>query len=301
MGVPPMFVPRGSRPCLDPLSLKIIASKGKMPLGRNMGGTPMPRLMIRLTHVSKSYDGGTTKAVDDLSLDVADGELLALVGTSGCGKTTTLKMINRLIEPTAGAIKLDGRDISQGDPVELRRGIGYVFQGVGLFPHRSVAENVATVPKLLKWDKAKTRRRVDELLSLVHLPPADFRDRRPSELSGGQRQRVGFARALAAEPRVMLLDEPFGALDPVTRDALQAEFKQIQRQLNLTAVLVTHDMAEALLLADRIAVMDAGRLLRVDTPANLVRDPGGGYVERLLATPRNQAERLASLSNGVAA
>ena len=257
--------------------------------------------MIRLNNVSKSYDGGATRAVYDLSLDVAAGELLALVGTSGCGKTTTLKMINRLIEPTAGTITLDGRDVTQGDPVELRRGIGYVFQGVGLFPHRTVAENVATVPKLLKWDRQATRKRVDELLNLVHLPPAEFRDRMPLKLSGGQRQRVGFARALAAAPRVMLLDEPFGALDPVTRDALQDEFKQIQRSLKLTAVMVTHDMAEALLLADRIAVMDAGQLLRIDTPANLVQHPGGGYVERLLATPRNQAERLASLRRGEAA
>ena len=203
--------------------------------------------MIVLDEVSKSFDGGGRFSVRDVSLRVPQGELLVLLGGSGCGKTTTLKMINRLIEPTAGRILVAGHDVRAADPVTLRRGIGYVFQGIGLFPHLSVADNVAVVPRLLGWSPERIEARVDELLEMVHLPAEQYRMRRPGQLSGGQQQRVGFARALAAGPRVMLLDEPFGALDPITRDGLREEFRHIQTQLGLTAVMVTHDVTEALL------------------------------------------------------
>ena len=252
--------------------------------------------MIELEHVTKAYDPAAAPVVRDLSLRVAAGELLVLLGASGCGKTTTLKMINRLIEPTSGAIRIDGRDVTDADPVALRRGIGYVFQGIGLFPHMTVGENVATVPALLGWGRDRIAGRVDELLEMVGLPPGEYRDRFPRELSGGQRQRVGFARALAAGPRVMLLDEPFGALDPITRDELQLEFQRLHRRLGLTAVMVTHDMTEALLLADRIAVMNAGRVVQVGTPHELLTDPADDYVAALMATPKRQADRLEAIA-----
>ena len=251
--------------------------------------------MIEFHDVCKSYDRRHTFAVHDVNLRVAEGELLILVGRSGCGKTTTLKMINRLIEPTSGTILVAGRDNRSTDPVQLRRSIGYVFQMIGLFPHMTVAQNVATVPGLLGWTRTRIAARVDELLQLVGLEPADYRHRLPCELSGGQRQRVGFARALAAGPRVMLLDEPFGALDPITRDTLQREFRSLHRKLGLTAVMVTHDMTEALLLADRIAVMDAGEVVRVGTPQALVADPGDPRVAALMETPRRQADQLEAL------
>jgi osmoprotectant transport system ATP-binding protein len=252
--------------------------------------------MIVLEGVSKSYDG-VHFSVRDVSLTVPEGRLLALVGGSGCGKTTTLKMINRLIEPTAGVIKVNGKDVRAADPVALRRSIGYVFQGIGLFPHLTIAENIAVVPRLLGWAKHQIDPRVDELLELVHLPPAEYRARMPRELSGGQQQRVGFARALAARPQVMLLDEPFGALDPVTRDGLREEFTQIRRKLGLTAVMVTHDMTEALLCADRIAVMNAGKLLQVGTPQELLAHPADEFVAALMATPRRQADQLEALTS----
>jgi osmoprotectant transport system ATP-binding protein len=229
---------------------------------------------------------------------VPRGQVLALLGGSGCGKSTTVKMINRLIEPTEGRIEIDGENALDIDPVQLRRRIGYVFQGVGLFPHMTVADNVAIVPRLLGWPKERYEPRVRQLLELVHLPPAEFAGRAPAELSGGQRQRIGFARALAVEPRVMLLDEPFGALDPVTRDSLQTEFKGIQRKLELTAVMVTHDMAEAMLLADRIVVMNEGQILREGTAAELLRDPGDEYVAALLATPRRHGELVRQIEGG---
>ncbi len=250
--------------------------------------------MIELAHVSKTYDGGTW-AVRDLSLDVPRGRLLVLLGESGCGKTTTLKMINRLIEPSGGSIHVDGQAILQGDPVQLRRRIGYVFQNVGLFPHMTIARNVAVVPQLLGWPADRITRRVDELLELVSLPPARFRDRLPRQLSGGQRQRVGLARALAAESRIMLMDEPFGALDPLTRDELQNEFRRLHEKLALTTVMVTHDMTEALLLADRIAVMQGGRILQEGTPHELLTRPADDYVRALMQTPRRQAHRLEEL------
>jgi osmoprotectant transport system ATP-binding protein len=254
--------------------------------------------MIRLEGVGKSYDGGARWVVRGVNLHVPEGELLVLLGGSGSGKTTTLKMINRLIEPTEGRVLVAGRDVRATDPVALRRTIGYVFQGIGLFPHLSVAENVAVVPRLLKWNPNRARQRSLELLELVGLPPAQYAHRLPRQLSGGQQQRVGFARALAAEPRVMLLDEPFGALDPVTRDELRDEFLRLRRRLGLTAVMVTHDMTEALLCADRLAVMNAGRLLRVGTPRELLADPGDKFVAALLASPRRQADRLEALAAG---
>ncbi|HEY7311708.1 MAG TPA: ABC transporter ATP-binding protein [Gemmataceae bacterium] len=253
--------------------------------------------MIVLEGVGKSYDRSRF-VVQDVSFRVPRGQLLILLGGSGCGKTTTLKMINRLIEPTAGRILLDGKDVHSMDPVELRRGIGYVFQGIGLFPHLTVAENVAVVPRLLGWPKARIGARVDELLELVHLPPEQYRFRLPRQLSGGQQQRVGFARALAAGQPILLLDEPFGALDPLIRDELRNEFLHIRRRLGLTAVMVTHDMTEALLSADLVAVMNAGRLLRVGTPHELMTNPGDAFVAALLSSPRRQAEQLESLAAG---
>jgi osmoprotectant transport system ATP-binding protein len=252
--------------------------------------------MIRFNDVWKSYDRGATWVTSGISLHVSQGELLILLGASGCGKTTTLKMINRLIEPTRGSIQVGGRDVAGVDPVSLRRDIGYVFQGIGLFPHMTVEQNVGVVPRLLGWTHERTRARADELLELVGLPPQEYRDRYPRELSGGQKQRVGFARALASGSKLMLLDEPFGALDPLTRDALQSEFTKLRRQLGLTAVMVTHDMTEALLLADRIAVMSGGKVLRLGTPRELISNPQDDYVASLLHTPKRQADQLEAIA-----
>ncbi len=249
--------------------------------------------MIELQHLTKQY--GEQVAVRDLSLTVDEGELLVLLGGSGSGKTTTLKMINRLIEPSAGAVLVDGRDVAELAPHDLRRRIGYAFQQVGLFPHMTVAENIGVTPALLGWTESKIRRRVDELLALVELDPDQTRDRRPDQLSGGQQQRVGVARALAARPRLMLLDEPFGALDPLTRHRLQESFVRIRRDLGLTAVFVTHDMVEALVLGDRIAVLQAGRLVQIGTPRTLMREPATNYVRQLLDTPRREARIVESL------
>lgn len=249
--------------------------------------------MIELDRLSKRY--GAHVAVAELSLTVAEGELLVLLGGSGSGKTTTLKMVNRLVEPTSGRVRIDGDDVTALPPHELRRRIGYAFQRVGLFPHMTVAENVAVTPSLLGWDAARIARRVDELLELVELDPTIVRGRRPDELSGGQQQRVGVARALAAEPRLMLLDEPFGALDPLTRDRIQQSFRRIRERLGLTAIFVTHDMSEALLLGDRIAVMDAGRLLQVGTPRELLTSPADNVVRQLVETPRRQAAAVDAL------
>ncbi|MGH8975389.1 MAG: ABC transporter ATP-binding protein [Acidimicrobiia bacterium] len=234
--------------------------------------------MISLEDVTKRYGAGTV-AVDGLSLEVAEGETCVLVGPSGCGKTTTLKMVNRLVEPTSGRVTVGGQDVARVDPVALRRGIGYVIQQVGLFPHLDVAANVATVPRLLGWDRERIRDRVDGLLDLVGLDPATFRHRRPDELSGGQRQRVGVARALAADPPVLLMDEPFGAVDPVTRGRLQEEFARLQGELGKTVVLVTHDIDEALRLGDRLAVLaEGGRLAQHGTPAEILARPASDFV-----------------------
>jgi osmoprotectant transport system ATP-binding protein len=251
--------------------------------------------MIDIQALTKRYASVT--AVDAVSFQVAEGELLALVGDSGSGKTTTLKMINRLVEPSAGRVMVEGRDAASLEPHALRRRIGYVFQGIGLFPHLTVAENVAVPLRLLDWDRARVQARVVELLELVELDRAQA-DRFPAELSGGQQQRVGVARALAASPRVVLLDEPFGALDPLTRDRLQQSFQELRRRLGLTAVLVTHDMAEALVLADRIGVMRAGRLVQVGAPPELRRAPADAEVARLLETPRRQARLVEARLEG---
>ena len=251
--------------------------------------------MIRLEQVSKAFVERRAVAVQAVTLEVHDGELLGLVGQSGCGKTTTLKMINRLVEPSSGRIVVNGRDVSTTDAVELRRGIGYVFQGIGLFPHMTVSENVGIVPRLLQWEPSLIEERVDELLEMMGLSPDDYRHRMPTELSGGQQQRVGVARALAGRPNIVLMDEPFGALDPVTRDALQSEFKALQKSLGLTVVMVTHDMTEALLMADRIAVMHAGQLLQLGTPQQLLAHPDHPHVAALLETPRRHAARLEDL------
>ncbi len=250
---------------------------------------------IRLLQLTKRYPNALAPAVDQLDLHIDAGELIVLLGASGCGKTTTLKMINRLIEPSAGVVDIDGQDAATLDPVELRRSIGYVIQHVGLFPHWTVAQNVAAVPWLKHWPRARTAARVDELLELVHLPAGEFRARYPRQLSGGQRQRVGLARALAAEPRLMLMDEPLGALDPLTRDALQEEYLRLHRELKLTTVMVTHDMTEALLLADRIVVMDAGRLVQCGSPWELLHHPAHDLVRQMIHTPQRQTERLEQL------
>jgi osmoprotectant transport system ATP-binding protein len=249
--------------------------------------------MIELQRVSKRY--GDAWAVRDVTMTIARGELVAVLGESGSGKTTLLRMINRLIDCDEGVVKLDGRDVRGEDPVALRRTIGYVIQQVGLLPHLTVAANVAMVPRLLRWSAEQIRARVDELLALVGLSPQTYRDRYPDQLSGGQRQRVGVARALAARPRVLLLDEPLGALDPITRVALQGELRRIHDELGLTSLLVTHDMVEAITLADRIAVMLRGELRQLATPAELVRAPADDYVASLVAMARDQGDKLAAL------
>jgi osmoprotectant transport system ATP-binding protein len=258
----------------------------------------MPPALIAYDHVGKSFGGarGTDRvvAVDDVSLEVAEGEFVAIVGGSGSGKTTLLRLANRLIDADSGTITVEGEDVRAADPVGLRRRIGYVFQSGGLFPHMSVAANIGITPKLLGTPAADIAARVDELLALVQLDRGQHRDRLPQELSGGQRQRVGVARALAARPRIVLMDEPFGALDPLTRDALGEDYRALHRKLGLTTVMITHDMTEALLLADRIAVMRAGRLLALGTPAELSQNRDS-YVAELLRTPRRQAERLNAL------
>ena len=244
--------------------------------------------MITLSRVSKSFDGGTSFAVRDLSLEIPDGQTLVLLGSSGCGKTTTLKMINRLIEPSEGTIEVDGRDILAQDPVELRRSIGYVFQGIGLFPHMTIAQNVEIVPKLLRWPAARRRDRARELLELVGLAPDEYADRLPAELSGGQQQRVGVARALAADPSHLLMDEPFGALDAVTRDLLQQELVGLKQRLHKTIVFVTHDIFEALTLGDRIAILHAGRLEQVGARDEVLATPATPFVRELFARPARQ-------------
>jgi osmoprotectant transport system ATP-binding protein len=250
--------------------------------------------LIAYAHVGKSFGGRGAErvlAVDDVSLDVAEGEFLAIVGGSGSGKTTLLRLANRLIDADSGSITVEGEDVRAVDPVSLRRRIGYVFQSGGLFPHMSVADNIGITPKLLGAPAAEIAARVDELLDLVRLDRARHSDRLPHELSGGQRQRVGVARALAARPRIVLMDEPFGALDPLTRDALGDDYRALHRKLGLTTVMITHDMTEAILLADRVAVMHSGRLLALGTPAKLSAS-ADAYVGELLRTPRRQAERL---------
>ncbi len=242
--------------------------------------------MIRLEAVRKQYRNGTV-AVRDLTLDFFDGEVAVLVGPSGCGKTTILRMVNRLIEPTSGRIVLDGEDVTRGDPVQLRRRMGYVIQQVGLFPHQTIAHNVATVPRLLGWDHDRIDARVKELLALVGLDPGEYGDRYPTQLSGGQQQRVGVARALAADPPVLLMDEPFGAIDPVTRARLQDEFLRLQSELRKTVVFVTHDIDEAVKLGDRIAILNIGGVVeQYDTPSQVLGAPATPFVESFVGGDR---------------
>lgn len=240
---------------------------------------------IQLADVSKVYPGQSVAAVENFSMEVSPGELIMFVGPSGCGKTTTMKMINRIIEPTSGSILIDGKDVLSLDPNELRRHIGYVIQQVGLFPHMTIAENIAVVPKLLGWSKTKIASRVEELLSVVQLEPGKFADRYPKQLSGGQQQRVGVARALAADPPVMLMDEPFGATDPITREKLQAEFLRLQDTIGKTIIFVTHDFDEAVRLGDRIAVLsDRSRIEQFDTPARILTSPANDYVASFIGS-----------------
>jgi osmoprotectant transport system ATP-binding protein len=242
-------------------------------------------VLIRLENVTKKYGDSADAAVNNLTLDVHRGEVLVLVGPSGCGKSTTLRLINRLIEPTSGTLYLNGEDVTNINPSTLRRKIGYVIQQVGLFPHRTIAENIATVPKLLNWDKKKIAERVDELLDLVGMDPEVYRSRYPKELSGGQAQRVGVARALAADPDVLLMDEPFGAIDPITRDRLQNEFLRLQQDLKKTIVFVTHDIDEAIKMGNRIAILrEQSEIAQLDTPEAILADPADEFVENFLGS-----------------
>ena len=244
-----------------------------------MSAPEVPPTKIRLEHLTKRFPGQPHPAVEDLSLEIPEGEIVILVGPSGCGKTTTMKLINRLIEPTSGRIFLDGEDVTRVDPDRLRRRIGYVIQQIGLFPHQTIAQNIATVPRLLNWDKARIARRVDELIEMVGMDPAAYRDRYPKELSGGQRQRIGVARAMSADPDVMLMDEPFGAIDPITRDRLQNEFLRLQSEIKKTIVFVTHDIDEAIKMGDRIAILrDQSRIAQYDTPERILVDPADEFV-----------------------
>jgi osmoprotectant transport system ATP-binding protein len=241
-------------------------------------------VMLKIENVSKIYKGGK-KAVKNISLDIKKGEFICFIGPSGCGKTTTMKMINRLIEPSEGKILINGENIMDKDPVELRRQIGYVIQQIGLFPHMTILENITLVPKLLKWNEQKKKERALELLQLVDMGP-EYLERYPYELSGGQQQRIGVLRALASNPPLILMDEPFGALDPITRDALQEEFKNLQRTLDKTIVFVTHDMDEAIKLADRIVILKAGEIVQVGTPDEILRNPANEFVEEFIGKDR---------------
>lgn len=241
--------------------------------------------MIKFENVTKVYSGDIV-AIEDISFEIEAGTTTVLVGPSGCGKTTTMKLVNRLIEPTEGTVYFDGTDIAEIDEIELRRNIGYVIQEIGLFNHMTVAENVGTVPKLKGWDDDRIKERVHELLDLMDLPAEEYGDQHPTELSGGQRQRVGVARALASDPDVMLMDEPFGALDPVTREELQNEFLDIQGELDVTILFITHDIEEALKMGDRIAIFDVGELVQYDTPRNILESPKNDFVRDFIGQDR---------------
>lgn len=242
-------------------------------------GDTAPDTMIELVELTKTFHNQSVPAVDRLSLKINRGEIVVFVGPSGCGKTTSMEMVNRLIEPTSGRIILEGEDVTESNPNELRRRIGYVIQETGLLPHRTIASNIGTVPKLLGWKRPQIEARVDELLTMIDMDPAEYRDRYPKELSGGQRQRVGVARALAADPPVMLMDEPFGAIDPITRDRLQNEFLRLQEQVRKTIIFVTHDIDEAIKMGDRIVVLrDQSHIAQFDTPENILSAPADDYV-----------------------
>jgi osmoprotectant transport system ATP-binding protein len=251
-------------------------------------GTASKGADVDFDKVTKSYSGKQDgPAVQELSMHIPGGEICVLVGPSGCGKTTTLKMVNRLVEPTSGRILIDGEDVTRGDPVQLRRRIGYVIQQTGLFPHLTIGSNVATVPHLLGWDRERIRQRVDELIRLVGLDPDRYRDRYPAQLSGGERQRIGVARAIATDPPVLLMDEPFGAVDPITRERLQNEFLRLQRQLSTTILFVTHDIDEAIKMGNRVAVFQpGGRLAQYDTSATVLESPANDFVARFVGADR---------------
>jgi osmoprotectant transport system ATP-binding protein len=249
--------------------------------------------IIAVESASKTYDDSTV--LENVTLSVPARQFLAIVGPSGSGKTTLLRLINRLTEPSSGTVRVDGKDVRDVDPIALRRRIGYVFQGVGLFPHMTVAENIAITPRLLGFDRQRIAARVDELIDLVRLDRATYRDRFPHQLSGGERQRVGVARAIAANPHIVLMDEPFGALDPLTREALSDDYRRLHDTLGLTTVMITHDMLEAVLLADEIAVLRAGRLVAQGTPPSLLREAHDPFVNALMQTPHRYAERLNAL------
>jgi osmoprotectant transport system ATP-binding protein len=243
--------------------------------------------MIKFRGVSKTYPGSDRPVVNDLSFEILEGEICVLVGPSGCGKTTTMRMVNRLIEPTEGEILIDGEPNTRMSGTQLRRKIGYAIQQIGLFPHRTISENIATVPSLLRWDKQRIRSRVDELLELVGLDADEYRDRYPAELSGGQQQRVGVARAMAADPPIMLMDEPFGAVDPITRERLQDEFLNIQQNIKKTIVFVTHDIDEAIKIGDKIAILKQGGFLaQYDTPENILSNPNSEFVASFVGNDR---------------
>lgn len=244
--------------------------------------------MITLKNVQKQYDDGF-KALKDINITCEDGEITVLIGPSGCGKTTTLRLLNRLINPTEGSVLIDNQDISEINPVKLRRSIGYVIQHIGLFPHMTIADNIAVVPKLLKWDKERIEKRVDELLNLVGLDPDTYRSRYPSELSGGQQQRIGVARALAAEPSIILMDEPFSALDPISREQLQDELVRLQKEIKKSIVFVTHDMDEALKIADKIILMKDGEVVQQGKPEELLRYPANDFVRNFIGQKRMQS------------
>lgn len=247
--------------------------------------------MISFDEVCKTFPGGV-EAVKNLSLEIKEGETLVLLGTSGSGKTTTMKMVNRLIPITSGRILISGSDIMQQDAVELRRGIGYAIQHIGLFPHMTIAENISVVPRLLEWDRDRISERVDELLRMAGLEPEDFRERFPAQLSGGQKQRIGVARALAADPPIILMDEPFGALDPITREQLQNEFLELESEIEKTIIFVTHDVFEAVKMGGRIALLDAGELQQLATPKELVENPANEFVDQFLGRHRFQLSLL---------
>jgi osmoprotectant transport system ATP-binding protein len=248
--------------------------------------------MIQFKNVTKTYEDGTT-ALKGIDLEIKEGELVTLIGPSGCGKTTTMKMINRLAEPTSGQILVNGENIANTDPVELRRSMGYVIQQIGLFPHMRIKDNVSIVPRLKKMEKSKYEKRVDELLDLVGLDPNIYRDRFPSELSGGQQQRIGVIRALAAEPPIILMDEPFSALDPISREQLQDELVRLQEEIKKTIVFVTHDMDEALKIADRIVLMKEGEIVQIDSPEKILRRPKNDFVRDFIGENRlSGAEKL---------
>lgn len=250
----------------------------------------MLQLAIEFRNVSKSYPLATDYAVDHVSLDIYEGEFITILGSSGSGKTTLLKMVNRLYEPSEGEINIFGENIANIDPVQLRRRIGYVIQQVGLFPHMTIAQNIETVPKLLKWTRSQMEKKTDELLKLVGLNPQEYKSRYPSQLSGGQQQRIGLARALAIDPKIMLLDEPFGAVDAITRLHLQDELIRIHGGLKKTFLLVTHDINEAFKLGNKVIIMDKGRVCQFDTPQNIVRNPANEFVMTLLASSRKQEQ-----------